>query len=114
HNSEQKDDDNGFWRRMLPRLVPCRNPAGRKNQMTEWITPAPVAASRNGSSQRAVPALTEPALVFDLAAQVQSLKETPSWEHAHNSARTLTKAGRFRVVLTAMRAGAQLTEHRAA
>ena len=82
--------------------------------MTEWTAPAPLTASRNGSSHRAASALTEPALMFDLAAQIKSLKETASWEHAHNSARTLTRKGRLRVVLTAMRAGALLTEHRAA
>ena len=80
--------------------------------MTEFISPAPLMASRNGSSHHPAPGLTRPAPVVDLAAEVKALKESASWEHAHNSARTLSRKGRLRVVLTAMRAGAILTEHR--
>lgn len=44
--------------------------------------------------------------------QIGSMKKEPAWEHGERVAKTLVKEGRLRVVLTLMRAGTVLHEHR--
>jgi quercetin dioxygenase-like cupin family protein len=45
--------------------------------------------------------------------QIATLKKEPAWQQGERVARTLVKQGRLSVVLTLMRAGAALREHRA-
>jgi quercetin dioxygenase-like cupin family protein len=56
--------------------------------------------------------LTGTALMFDLAAEAEALKNEPPWhQHGHN-AKTLVKHPDVRVVLIALRAGARMQEHK--
>ena len=50
---------------------------------------------------------------FDLAAEIHRLKAETTWSTGQN-ARTLVKHDDFRVVLTALKAGARIPEHRTA
>jgi quercetin dioxygenase-like cupin family protein len=50
-------------------------------------------------------------LEFDLAREIESLHAEPGWATGHN-AKTLVKYDDFRVVLTALRAGMRMPEHR--
>ena len=64
------------------------------------------------SSERDAQQLTGPALSFGLSAEVEGLRAEPAWERFDRNAKTLVKDGGFRVVLTALKAGAALEEHR--
>ena len=64
------------------------------------------------SPERDAQQLTGPALHFDVAGEVESLLSEPAWERFDRNARTLVKDGAFRVVLTALKVGAALDEHR--
>lgn len=44
--------------------------------------------------------------------QIGSLKKEPAWKNGERAAKTLVKEGRLRVVLTLMRPGTALHEHR--
>jgi quercetin dioxygenase-like cupin family protein len=65
-----------------------------------------------GSPQRPPRQVAAAVLSFDLAAELQSLRQEPSWRDGSRNARTLVKEGELRVVLTAMKAGSRLREHR--
>ena len=67
-----------------------------------------------GSAQRPAQHLTGRALDFDLGAEVERLHEEPAWGQGDRNAKTLVKQPDFRVVLTAMKAGARLAQHEAA
>jgi quercetin dioxygenase-like cupin family protein len=64
------------------------------------------------SPEREGQRLTGPALRFDVAAEVDGLRNEPAWERFDRNARTLVKDGAFRVVLTTLKPGATLDEHR--
>ena len=64
------------------------------------------------SPDRDAQQLTGPALHFDVADEVEGLRGEPAWERFDRNAKTLVKDGAFRVVLTALKAGAALEEHR--
>jgi quercetin dioxygenase-like cupin family protein len=68
----------------------------------------------SGSDQRPVRRLTAPALTFDLAEEVASLKQEASWARGDRNARTLVEDAGFRLVLTVLKTGARMHEHRAA
>ena len=63
------------------------------------------------SPERDTTRLTGPALRFDVAAEVEALRGEPAWERFDRNARTLVKDGGLRVVLTALKSGAALSEH---
>src|SRR4051794_32889278 len=64
----------------------------------------------SGSEQRPARELTGAAMAFDIAAELATLKEEPSWQRGDRNARTLVDAGGFRLVLTALKMGARLRE----
>lgn len=64
------------------------------------------------SPERDTKRLSGPALRFDVAAEVEALLGEPAWERFDRNARTLVKDGGLRVVLTALKSGASLAEHR--
>lgn len=66
-----------------------------------------------GSQQRQARRLVGPALQFDLSEELASLKEEPSWREGDRNARTLVEEPSYRVVLTALKAGTHVREHRA-
>lgn len=55
--------------------------------------------------------MTGPYLEFDLTRELEQLQAEPAWKSGQN-ARTLVKYEDFRVVLTALKAGARMAEHR--
>jgi len=55
--------------------------------------------------------MAEPYLEFDLGRELEQLHREPEWERGQN-ARTLVKYDTMRVVLTALKAGARIPEHR--
>ena len=67
-----------------------------------------------GSAQRPARQLAAPALAFDLAAELASLKEEASWQDGDRNARTLVEEPTLRIVLCAARAGARFQEHKTA
>jgi quercetin dioxygenase-like cupin family protein len=64
-----------------------------------------------GSPQRPARQVAAPALAFDLAAELASLKEEASWQRGDRNARTLVEEPTMRIVLSAARAGAHFKEH---
>lgn len=66
----------------------------------------------SSSPERDAQQLTGPALHFDVADEVEGLQGEPAWERFDRNARTLVKDGGFRVVLTTLKPGATLEEHR--
>jgi quercetin dioxygenase-like cupin family protein len=65
----------------------------------------------SGSEQRPARELTGAAMDFDIATELATLKQEPSWQRGDRNARTLVDAGGFRMVLTALKMGARLREH---
>ncbi len=57
--------------------------------------------------------LKSPMLSFDLHAEIEQLRREEGWQAGRDS-RTLVKHPDFRVVLTVLKSGARLHEHRAA
>jgi quercetin dioxygenase-like cupin family protein len=53
-----------------------------------------------------------PVRVIQFQDQIRGLRKEPAWEQGNRAARTLVKEGGLRAVLTLMRAGAALHEHR--
>jgi quercetin dioxygenase-like cupin family protein len=68
----------------------------------------------SGSPQRGAQRLAAPHLVFELSDELERLKAEPSWQRGDRNANTLVKEPDFRIVLTALKAGAQLEEHQVA
>lgn len=62
---------------------------------------------------RAVGLLERPILAFELNAEIEGLRGEDAW-HGRRNSKTLVKHVDFRVVLTALKAGARLHEHKAA
>lgn len=64
-----------------------------------------------GSGQREARALSGPLLRFELAEEAARLRAETSFLESDRNARTLTKAGAFRLVLVVFRAGAAFDEN---
>jgi quercetin dioxygenase-like cupin family protein/hemerythrin-like domain-containing protein len=69
------------------------------------------AGETSGSPQRPAQRMAGPLLRFDLAAELAQLHQEPSWQRGDRNAKTLVRQPDFRIVLTAMKAGARLAEH---
>ena len=67
-----------------------------------------------GSSECAAQRLAGSLLAFDLVTEAAALRYERGWRDGDRSTNTLVKTPDFRVVLTALRAGARLEEHGAA
>ena len=79
----------------------------------EHGTPGRPAGETTAGPQRPAQRLAGPALRFDLAAEAEALRTEDAWGRFDRSAKTLVKEGDLRVVLTALKPGARLAEHRA-
>jgi len=66
-----------------------------------------------GSAQRPPQHLALPMLSFDLEREQEQLRNEESYRAGDRNAKTLVKEPGLRVVLTVMRSGAQLQEHKA-
>ena len=65
-----------------------------------------------GSAQRPARHLVGAVLSFDLAGEIASLQQEESWRRGDRNARTLVEEPGLRVVLTVLKAGARIREHR--
>jgi quercetin dioxygenase-like cupin family protein len=65
-----------------------------------------------GSPQRPARRLAGSALSFDLAHEVATLQQEETWRRGDRNARTLVEESGLRVVLTVLRAGTRIREHR--
>ena len=66
----------------------------------------------SGSDQRPSRELTGAAMAFDIAVELATLKQEPSWQRGDRNARTLIEREGFRLVLTVLKMGARLHPHR--
>jgi quercetin dioxygenase-like cupin family protein len=64
----------------------------------------------SGSDDREARPLMEPVMTFDLAAEIDRLRQEDEWADRDRNSRMLAKDVDFRVLLTVMRVGARLTE----
>ena len=65
-----------------------------------------------GSPQRPARQLAGAVLSFDLMDEIVSLQQEESWRRGDRNARTLVEEPGLRVVLTVLRGGARIREHR--
>jgi quercetin dioxygenase-like cupin family protein len=72
------------------------------------------AGETSGSAQRPPQRLALPTLSFDLMCEVEQLRQEESYRGGDRNAKTLVKEHGLRVVLTVMRSGARLQEHKTA
>jgi len=72
------------------------------------------AGETSGSAQRPPQRLILPMLSFDLMGEQEQLRQEESYRGGDRNAKTLVKEHGLRVVLTVMRSGARLQEHRTA
>jgi quercetin dioxygenase-like cupin family protein len=68
-------------------------------------------STTGGSDEREARPLTEPLMRFDLAGEAARLRAESAYVEGDRNARTLAKAGYFRMVLVAFRAGATFDEN---
>ncbi len=68
----------------------------------------------SGSPQRPAQQLEGPLLTFDLAAELDRLRQEPGYQRGDHGANTLVHEADCRVVLVALKAGARIREHDAA
>jgi quercetin dioxygenase-like cupin family protein len=66
----------------------------------------------SGSEQRPARRLIASSLDFNLDDELASLRQEPSWLRSDRNARTLVEEPGFRMVLTALKAGTRVREHR--
>ncbi len=67
-----------------------------------------------GSPERPPQQVTAPLLGFNLIDELNALHQERSWLQGDRDSKTLVKQPALRVLLTALKAGARLTEHQAA
>jgi quercetin dioxygenase-like cupin family protein len=65
-----------------------------------------------GSPQRPAHQLVGPVLSFDLAQEIATLRQEASWQRGDRNARTLVAEPSLRIVLTVLKTGARIREHR--
>ena len=67
-----------------------------------------------GTAERPPHALAESVATFNLMAELEQLRREAAWQRGDRNAKTLYKDADEQLVLTAMKAGTTLREHRAA
>jgi quercetin dioxygenase-like cupin family protein len=65
-----------------------------------------------GSTERPSRRVSGPVTVFDLTAELDALRHESSWQQGDRNAKTFLKESDLRVVLTVLKAGAVVKEHR--
>lgn len=76
-------------------------------------TSSPTGETR-GTAERPPHSLAESVATFDLMAELEQLRREATWQRGDRNAKTLYKDADEQLVLTAMKAGTMLREHRAA
>ncbi len=74
---------------------------------------AGLTGASHGGPERRHRWVAGPLLEFDLAREIEQLRQEASWGQFGHDAKTLVKEHAFRVVLIALKAGGALGEHRA-
>lgn len=92
---------------MIRRIEELESAAAR---LTPCIT-SQVTIHEHSGPQRTPEPMRGTAIEFSLTEEAERLRQEPAWQHGRN-AKTLIKFPDLRVVLTAIRAGQTLTEHR--
>lgn len=72
--------------------------------------PAGSYGTTSGSDDRGARSLMEQLMVFDLGAEIERLRSEVEWADGDRNSRTLAKEVDFRVLLSLLRRGAELTE----
>ena len=67
----------------------------------------------SGSVQRPPHELQEPVTTLNLPQEVEMLRREPAWQQGDRNAKTFVKAGDLRLVLTTLKKGTMVKEHRA-
>ena len=81
--------------------------------MDPQATPEPPGPGETaGSPQRPARQLVGPVLSFDLAQEIATLQQEASWQRGDRNARTLVEEPSLRIVLTVLKTGAHIREHR--
>jgi quercetin dioxygenase-like cupin family protein len=81
--------------------------------MDHQATPQPSGPGEtSGSPQRPARQLVGPVLSFDLAQEIATLQQEESWQRGDRNARTLVEEPSLRIVLTVLKTGARVREHR--
>ena len=65
-----------------------------------------------GSAERPARRVSGPVSVFDLAGEADALRRESTWQQGDRNAKTFLKESDVRLVLTALKAGAVVKEHR--
>lgn len=68
---------------------------------------------RKKSAEGLAESLAGPVLQFDLASEIEALRQEEAWLQTGRNSSTLVKHPDFRVVLAIMKAGTQMHEHKA-
>ena len=71
------------------------------------------AGQTSGTEQRPPHVLQGPTTVLDLLDEAAALRREPAWPQGDRNAKTFVKAGDLRLVLTTLKQGAIVKEHRA-
>ena len=67
----------------------------------------------SGTEQRPPHELREPVTALDLLDEAARLRQEPTWQQSDRNAKTFVKANDLRLVLTTLKQGAVVKEHRA-
>ena len=67
----------------------------------------------SGSTQRPPHELSSPVTVLDLSQEAATLRREPAWQQSDRNAKTFVKEADLRVVLTVLKQGGIVKEHRA-
>jgi quercetin dioxygenase-like cupin family protein len=73
---------------------------------------SPVPRATADSPRRSAHPLVGPVLSFDLAHEIAVLQQEASWQRGDRNARTLVQEPGLRIVLTVLKAGARIHEHK--
>jgi len=71
------------------------------------------AGQTSGTDQRPPHELREPVTALDLLDEAAALRREPTWQQSDRNAKTFVKAADLRLVLTTLKQGAIVKEHRA-
>jgi len=86
-----------------------------ESEVTESQSPQPsLRGETTGTPERPARKVAAPVLAFDLPAEIERLHQESGWIGGERDGKTLVKEPDFHIVLTAMKSGARLAQHKAA
>ncbi len=75
-------------------------------------TQPPLRGETTGTPERPARQVSAPVLAFDLPAEIEHLHQESGWIDGERDGKTLVKEPDFRIVLTAMKSGTRLAQHK--